>query len=44
LGCILRGKFRFFNTDNLKFDEIGYYVCWAHVSLLISFISQANRR
>jgi len=33
-GSTLTGKFRYFNSDDLAFDEIGHYIAWIHVLLL----------
>jgi hypothetical protein len=28
---VLMGKFRYFNTDDIAFDDIGYYIARMHV-------------
>lgn len=32
-GNVLTGKFRYFNTSDNSFDDIGYYFAWIHVCL-----------
>jgi hypothetical protein len=31
----LKGVFRYFNSDNITFDGIGYYMAWIHVRICI---------
>ena len=35
----LRGRFRYFNSDDITFNEIGYYFAWIHVrrSIVLSY-------
>jgi len=42
LGNTLAGKFRFFNSDDLTFDDVGHYVAWIHVCPLLKFACIAS--
>ena len=36
---ILTGKFRYFNSDDTAFGEVGHYIAWIHVRIEIAFQS-----